>query len=230
MEIVLASLSPRRAEILNRWGVPFRVVPPEGVVETEAKGSGVEVASRLAAWKADAVLSPLVRGPRDRPAERSSGGAGPPAELLVIGADTVVEVEGEVLGKPRGLLEARAMIERLSGETHRVVTAVAVAAPGRPLRLETETSEVVFRPLSRAEIEEHLESGDPEGKAGAYGIQSQGGRLVAGFRGCYHNIVGLPIRRLLAILRELGADVPDAACDCEANPLWLGGHGCVRGT
>ena len=210
MDIILASLSPRRAEILTRWGVPFRVAAPEGVNESAARGSAVEVATDLALRKADSVLR----------------GATLP-EVLVIGADTVVESEGEILGKPRDTSHAREMIEKLSGRTHRVVTGIAVLARGKRPRIEAETSEVTFRRLSAGEIEDYLATGDPEGKAGAYGIQSEGRRLVTGFRGCYYNIVGLPIRRLLAILRELGAGVPAGECGCEKVPLWHGGRGCI---
>jgi nucleoside triphosphate pyrophosphatase len=209
MEIILASLSPRRAELLGRFGVRFHVAAPEGVDESAARGSAVEVATGLALRKADSVLAGRTR-----------------SEVLVIGADTVVESEGELLGKPRDLSHARSMIEKLSGRTHRVVTGIAVLARGKSPRIEAETSEVTFRRLSAEEIEDYLATGDPEGKAGAYGIQSEGRRLVEGFCGCYYNIVGLPIRRLLRILREMGANIPEGECDCGKIPLFRGVSGC----
>src|SRR5262249_26764680 len=154
----------------------------------------------LARVKAERVLESLSLG------GASASAPGPDAKSLVVGADTIVEIDGRVLGKPDGRADARRMLERLSGRVHRVHTGGAVfGPPGRPAppamspappRVELETSEVTFRVLSAEEIEAYLDTGDFEGKAGAYGIQSEGGGLVAGFRGCYYNVVGLPVKRL----------------------------------
>ena len=209
--IVLASVSPRRSSLLREWGIPFRIVPPEGVDEEAVTGEAGDVARELALQKALAALA---------------GIAG--EDALVVGADTVVTVDGEILGKPRDAADARRMLGMLAGRSHRVITGVAVARAGRPAAVEAESSEVLFRPLAPAEIDAYIATGDPEGKAGAYGIQSGGGNLVAGFRGCYLNIVGLPVRRLVAMLRDAGAALPGspADCACRGHPLWRGGEGC----
>jgi septum formation protein len=209
MEIILASGSPRRSALLERWGISFTVIPARDVDELSVTGSPSEVAALLSEMKARSVL--------DRLRGETLG------ETLVIGADTLVEVGGRPLGKPADLAQAREMIERLSGRTHRVVTGVAVVRSESPARVEVETSEVSFRPLARAEIERYLSTGDWEGKAGAYGIQDEGQSLVAGFRGCFYNIVGLPMRRLAAMLAAEGAAVCGAgSCDCGLHPLQWG--------
>jgi septum formation protein len=215
MVIVLASASPRRSFLLEERGILFRVAPPPGVDESAVTGEAIAVARELARMKAEAGLGAL------DPAGRTS-------EVLVIGADTVVEIDGEILGKPGDRADAAAMLRKLSGRVHRVTTGVAIARPGAPTRVESETSEVRFHPLDDGEIEAYLDTGDAEGKAGAYGIQSEGRRLVAGFRGCYYNIVGLPVKRLIAMLRDAGASLPgiDGDCDCARHPLLLDGAGC----
>jgi len=217
MEIILASLSPRRATLLGEWEIPFRVVAPEGVDESSATGTPGEVAAELAVRKAASVVSGILQ----------AGGA--PRDLLVIGADTVVELEGELLGKPADRSHARSILEHLAGRTHRVITGVSVQRPGGPRLVELEATEVTFRSLSSGEIEEYLATGDAMGKAGAYGIQSEGRRLVEGFRGCYYNIVGLPMRRLLGMIaacRAGGQGISIPTCDCADHPLWRGGIGC----
>lgn len=216
MEIILASASPRRSDILGRRGIPFRVLPAQDVDESAVSGTASEVARELARRKADSVLSTL-------PGAQAGPGT------LVIGADTVVEVDGLLLGKPRTRDDSRSMLGRLAGRTHRVITGIAVGKAGDGFRVEDETSEVIFRALTAEEIEAYIDTGDPEGKAGAYGIQSGGRGLVAGFRGCYYNIVGLPVERLLRMLQEAGFESHGAtgSCDCRAHSLWRGGQGCL---
>ena len=213
MELILASASPRRSALIAGWGIPFRVIPAEGIDEEAVVGEAVHVARTLAGMKAEAV-------------DRALRGTGRGPEHVVVGADTVVEIAGEILNKPRDPADARRMLARLSGRVHRVHTGVAVVRPGGTARSGAETSEVAFRVLSERDIEEYVASGDAEGKAGAYGIQSGGRRLVDGFRGCYYNIVGLPLKRLAALLAEAGLRVP-MACDCSRHPLWTGGDGCA---
>ncbi len=214
MEIVLASASPRRSELLREWGMPFRAVPAEGVDEESVTGEARDVAQRLACIKAESVLAAL-RGRLDA------------ARLLVVGADTVVEIDGDVLGKPEDRDHARRTLARLAGRVHRVHTGVAVVRAGGEALEAVETSEVTFRPLAPADIEAYLDTGDHRGKAGAYGIQSEGRRLVAGFRGCYYNVVGLPVKRLTAMLARAGFPIAPRPCDCERQPLWRGGTGCA---
>ncbi len=213
--IVLASASPRRSELLRRCGLSFRVQPARDL-EERLSGTAVEAATGLARKKAESVLRAL----------EGKGSAGP--GLVVLAADTVVEIGGSLLGKPLDREEARAMLEKLSGREHRVVTGLAIARPGRHPRVASETSQVTFRQLGEDDLGSYLASGDWEGKAGAYGIQSGGGTLVQGFRGCYYNVVGLPLVRLLSMLEREGAYRSPLAtvCACQLHPLWQGGLGC----
>ncbi|MBI4585445.1 MAG: septum formation protein Maf [Planctomycetes bacterium] len=210
--VILASASPRRQELLEQFRVPFRLLPAMGVDENRPRGGASEVAGALALEKA--------RWSWDRAVEEKFD----LRRLWILAADTVVALDGEVLGKPADAADARCMLHRLSGRTHQVITACAVISPGKVERVELETSQVVFKRLSEAEIAGYLESGDPFGKAGAYGIQSGGASLVAGFTGCYYNIVGLPVRRALALL-----GLPAPECGCELHPLQRGKRGCQRG-
>lgn len=211
--LLLASGSARRRELLERIGKSFEVVEPRGVVESGVTGTGAERCRELGRRKAEWVLR-----------ERGDEGAG----LLVIGSDTLVTLgEGadqEIMGKPEDDDDARRILARLSGRTHRVLTGVAVARPGKGTVAAVESSEVRFRDLTRERIDRYVSTGDAAGKAGAYGIQSGGHQLVDGFRGCYYNIVGLPLTLLLRLLP------PDAGvewtCDCDRHPLWRGGPPC----
>jgi len=187
MKLILASSSPRRAEVLADAGFTFEVVAAR-VDESRRTGEQAEAyVRRLAEAKARAV----------------AGGVSPPA--IVIAADTVVVMDGEVLGKPVSAEDAGRMLRRLSGRTHQVLTGLAVLKiPGGAARVEIETTRVTFAPLTEAEIEAYVASGEPLDKAGAYAIQGRGGRLVARVEGCYFNVVGLPLARLYRILREMG--------------------------
>ena len=208
-EIVLASGSPRRLSLLTQWGVTFRVRPATGVDESLARGPAASVVRDLAFAKAA----------WSRRQELASGVD--EARLWVLGADTVVTIDGDVLGKPRDEDHARAMLKRLSGQAHEVITGVAVIPPSAEPRIEAESTTVLFRDLSSSEIAAYVSSGDAMGKAGAYGIQSAGGQLVEGFKGCYYAIVGLPMRRTL---RMLEAEAP--LCDCPTHPAQGGARGC----
>jgi septum formation protein len=187
MRIVLASASPQRAEILRQADIAFEALPAR-VDELRRRGEPpAQLVLRLAEAKARAA------------ADRSS----PPA--IVVGADTEVVVDGGVLGKPASAEEARAMLRRLSGETHEVITGLAIIRlPAGAIRREREVTRVTFAALSEEEIEGYVASGEPFDKAGAYAIQGRGGRFVTRVEGCYFNIVGLPLSRLYRILRELG--------------------------
>jgi len=187
MKLVLASSSPRRAEVLADAGFTFEVVAAR-VDESRRTGEQAEAyVRRLAEAKARAV----------------AGGVSPPA--IVIAADTVVVMDGEVLGKPASAEDAGRMLRSLSGRTHQVLTGLAVLKiPGGAAWVEIETTQVTFAPLAEAEIEAYVTSGEPLDKAGAYAIQGRGGRFVARVEGCYFNVVGLPLARLYRILREMG--------------------------
>ena len=129
-------------------------------------------------------------------------------DALVIGADTAVLVDDEMMGKPKDPADARRMLRRLSGRTHRVVTGVALCHLSRGYDVvEVESTDVTFGPLTDDEIARYVATGEPMDKAGAYGIQGFGATLVCGIRGCYFNVVGLPLYRLARMLSDYGVDL-----------------------
>ncbi len=190
MKLILASASPRRAEVLRNAGIEFETIAT-GVNEARRPNEPAEeLVRRLAESKA--------RRAAARAASRD-------ARIIVVGADTEVAADGLILGKPASGEDAREMLRRLSGRTHSVITGlVAIRLPDGATRAELETTQVTFAPLSAEEIEDYVASGEPFDKAGAYAIQGRGGRFVTRVEGCYFNVVGLPLARLYRILRELG--------------------------
>lgn len=185
--LILASASPRRRELLARARVEFEVIE-SGVAETRLENeSARDYACRMAGRKALAVSARF-------------------SARLVLGADTVVECAGEVLGKPESVAEARRMLGLLSGRAHTVTTAFALARAGRVLEGAAVESRVTFRELSGAEIEAYIESSEPFDKAGAYGIQELGARLIARLEGSRENVMGLPTREILEALGRLGVE------------------------
>lgn len=191
MELILASQSPRRRELLSDAGYSFRILVSQADETLPAGTPPVEGVRILAERKAKAVESTL-------PSEILRA-----APVFVIGADTLVERDGVALGKPRDEADAAAMLSLLSGARHRVVTGVAVVVGGRVFS-GTETTTVTFRPLSRTEIAEYVASGEPMDKAGAYGIQAGADRFVKTVDGEIDNVIGLPLRLLARLLREAG--------------------------
>ena len=187
MKLILASASPRRAEILRDAGIAFNVLSA-AVDETSLPGEGPQdLVRRLALAKAELVAARAV-GP-----------------AIVIAADTIVTLEGTILGKPRTSDDARQMLEKLSGRTHSVMTGVAlIRLPDAERREFIETTQVHFAAISRDEIGKYLGSGEPFDKAGSYAIQGVGGRFIPRIDGCYFNVVGLPLARLCRELAELG--------------------------
>jgi septum formation protein len=187
MKLILASASERRAEILRNAGLTFTVLS-SAVDETPIPGEPPqELAQRLAVAKAELVAARAV-GP-----------------AIVIAADTVVTVEGTILGKPRTTEDARQMLEKLSGRTHSVITGVAlIRLPDAERRQFVEVTQVSFARMSNEEILRYLGSGEPFDKAGAYAIQGQAGRYIPRIDGCYFNVVGLPLARLYRAITELG--------------------------
>ena len=190
MKIILASASPRRAEVLRDAGIDFEAMST-GVDEAcRPNETPEELVRRLAEAKARFAAAHAAN--RDAPA-------------IVVGADTEVVVDGLVLGKPASAEEARDILRRLSGRTHGVITGlVAIRLPDGTARAEQETTLVTFAPLTLQEIEDYVASGEPFDKAGAYAIQGRGSRFITRVEGCYFNVVGLPLARLYRILRELG--------------------------
>ena len=188
MEIILASQSPRRKELLERMGIRSFTVMDSGVDEHEEELlPPEELVCRLSERKAEAV------------ARRAPAGA------VVIAADTVVSLDGAILGKPADKLEAFRMLSTLSGVRHQVYTGVTVMRDGEK-QVEHETTDVTFRELSEEEIEHYLATGEPMDKAGAYGIQGYGALLVERIEGDYYNVMGLPVCRLGQMLRRVDVD------------------------
>ncbi len=182
--IILASASPRRRELLGALGAEFEVRPARGPEHTPSHGDARRTVLELSAAKAEELA-------------RENPGA------IVIGADTVVEKDGDILGKPADAAEAAAMLKKLSGAAHRVFTGVTVARDGMVLSQAEETT-VRFRPLRDEEIAAYVASGEPMDKAGAYAIQGLASLFVEGIEGDYFNVVGLPLCRLGQMLEEFG--------------------------
>lgn len=190
MKLILASASPRRAQILRDAGVRFECMPAKVAERRKAGETALTMTRRLAEAKARAVVHKL----RNRA-----------AEAIVIGADTVVEVNGELLGKPHSARAAREMLAKLAGRTHHVVTSIAaIRLPDHAKAIATETTRVRFARLSADEIAAYARSREPFDKAGAYAIQGIAGRFIERIDGCYFNVVGLPLARLYRMLIELG--------------------------
>ena len=175
--LILASGSPRRQDYLCQMGFSFEVIPSKVDESTiDARQPGV-FALKAAYAKAVDVAGTVV------------------SPALVIAADTIVIWQGRRFGKPQGREDARRMLRDLSGKTHSVVTAIAIAQAGKPNALmDREETRVIFHELDEATIEDYLDTGEPFDKAGGYGIQGAGGKLIRAIEGDYHNVVGVAMR------------------------------------
>jgi septum formation protein len=180
--VILASGSPRRQELL-KYVVPEYDVIPSSAPE-DAIGHPSKQVVELALLKAREI------------AERNP-------DALVIGADTVVALRGHVLGKPVGEADAARMLHMLSGRTHKVYTGLAVISGGKA-RTACCVTRVTFAHMTDEQIQGYIATGEPMDKAGAYGIQGFGGKYVRGIRGCYFNVMGLPLHTLYEMLKEPG--------------------------
>jgi len=184
LRVILASQSPRRRELLNLVGIAHEVQPAD-IDESYLAGERPrEHAERLARGKAAVIAA---REP----------------DAVIIGSDTIVVVDGDVLGKPSGDLDAVRMLARLAGRSHTVITAVAVAWRGE-IHSSVEEVGVTFHPLTRAEIDAYIATREPMDKAGAYGIQGYGATIVSRVDGDYFAVMGLPLQRLTRVLASLG--------------------------
>ena len=187
--LILASASPRRRELLERFGLPFEVVPARGEESAPEGLPPGELVRLLAEQKAAEVARTV-----------------PDAAAVIVSADTVVEIDGEVLGKPGTPERAAAMLRRLSGRTHRVWTGVCVRR-GDERRTDAACTEVRFRSLAEEEIAAYVRTGEPLDKAGAYGYQSLACLFVEEIRGDYFTVVGLPLCLLGQMLRAFGVSL-----------------------
>ena len=189
--LVLASASPRRQELLRSAGIPFEVQPadiPEDPLPGEA---AKECAERLAREKALAVA-------RQHPQD------------CVLGADTVVVVDGQILGKPSDAADAARMLRLLSGREHRVITGVCLVARGQ-WSVASETTLVTVNELTDRDIADYVSSGEPMDKAGAYAIQGVASRWIPRIEGDYNNVVGLPVALVRRMLQESSCQLPVAS-------------------
>ena len=187
-EIILASSSPRRQSLLENLGICFSTISTnidESFLPQESPRNAVR---RLARLKAERAI-PLLR-----------------EDCLLIAADTIVVLDGQVMGKPGSKEDALEMLTQLSGRCHEVITAICIRTAGG-CEVEDETTRVYFRHLSEEEIRAYVASGEPADKAGAYGIQGRGGLLVQRIEGCYFNVVGLPMSRLYLMLKKHGINL-----------------------
>lgn len=186
--IILASNSPRRAEILNMLNLAFEKNVPEIDENIPVDCAPPEFAIKLARMKADAVTAK--------------------GEGLIVTADTIVVLGDEIINKPADNIEAAKMLSTLSGNTHSVITSVALKKmPSGANTYDYAESTVTFRKLSESDIESYIASGEPFGKAGAYAIQGIGGDLVQSYQGDLDNIVGFPARLFLRLFEELNSEV-----------------------
>jgi septum formation protein len=191
LNLYLASTSPRRRALLRGMGLDYRLLRPadaeaELLRQPALRRSPARFARAAAVAKAESAAARVRSG-------------------LVIGVDTVVTIDGLILGKPRDRAEARAMLERLSGRTHRVISGLCVLVRPTDRALSgIETTRVTFRDLSPAEVERYVATPEPYDKAGAYGIQERAGAFVRRVSGCYVNVVGLPVGLMLELLERAG--------------------------
>ena len=193
MHLVLASNSPRRRELLAQAGFSFTVRPAHIPEDPQAGEDPVSYVVRLARAKAQAVFDALDR----EPGEESS----PRADRVVLGADTTVTIDNQILGKPSDAADAARMLALLSGRTHRVVTGVALASASG-IEVAAEMTGVRFYTLSEAEIAAYIATGEPMDKAGAYAIQGRAARWIPRITGDYSNVVGLPLALLATMLES----------------------------
>ncbi len=206
--LILASASPRRRELLSSLGIPFEIVPADIDEWAPPRLPRPErLARRLAREKALAVSSTN-------------------PESIVLASDTIVVDRGELLAKPVDAAEARAMLQQLRGRRHNVITGVALLPGARPIRVAHQVTHVWMRDYSDEEIERYVERGEPFDKAGGYAIQDEEFHPVERFEGCYSNVVGLPLGRVIEMLSDAGltlaVDDPGkiaAVCPCCAQTL-----------
>ncbi len=184
--LVLASRSPRRQEILRNAGIPFAVRPSDAEEVRAPAEPALDYVRRLAQAKAEAVW-------RD-------------GDSLVVGADTVVVVDGDVLEKPRDHADARRMLQSLSGRPHHVITGICLKTATQVI-VDSATTRVQFAELGAQEIDAYVASGEPMDKAGAYAIQGMASKFITRIEGCYFNVMGLPISLVYSLLQAVPKQV-----------------------
>ncbi len=187
VRLILASTSPRRRELLGRLGVPFDIASPQFEEVIDPHASPETQAEQFALGKARSIVAP---------------------DAVVLGSDTLVVVDHTILGKPTDAADARRMLRLLCGRAHRVITAVAVTAPGQPPHVFLDTAQVQMRAADDAEIAAYVSTGEPMDKAGAYAAQGAGARFIASIKGDETTVIGLPLQRVAEALRKTGISIP----------------------
>ncbi len=209
--LVLASASPRRRDLLAQAGLRFSVDSAD-VPEVPAEGEDAATyVLRLAEAKAQAVWARQPAGAKDATAEDEGG------QLIVLGADTCVLCQGEILGKPVDVADARRMLELLMGRTHQVLTGLCALTRDESFA-DVEITQVTFNVIAEAEMVRYLSGPEPMDKAGAYGIQGYAARWIPRIEGDYSNVVGLPIARTVALIGEATTVSSRAAAEGTPSP------------
>lgn len=204
MRIILASASPRRKELLKKLFPDFEVIPAKGT-EVYTKHHPSEIVQELSGQKA-AEIEQTLYGMADTAQKAADIICEQSRDYLILGADTVVALQDQILGKPRDVSHAKEMLRMLAGNVHQVYTGVTliIVLHGKRQCVEfAECTHVRFYPMTDAEIEAYVRSGEPMDKAGSYGIQGLGGRFVQGMEGDYQNVVGLPVARIYQVLKKI---------------------------
>ena len=209
--LVLASASPRRRELLTQAGFVFQVHPAHIPEDPEPNEDPIVYVVRLARQKAETVLAQLTAEGAPGPSQLGTGEGSNHEALTILGADTTVVLDNQILGKPEDAADAFRMLRLLSGRTHRVITGVSLVSampgqnrtegdPARAASTAAEVTAVQFLSLSEAEIAAYIATGEPNDKAGAYAIQGHAARWIPRIEGCYFNVVGLPISLVATLL------------------------------
>ena len=211
--LVLASVSPRRRELLTQAGYSFQVHPAQIPEEPLANEEPIAYVTRLARGKAEAVYSEIAHA-----GASEQRGSAPP--LVVLGADTTVTLDGQILGKPTDTADAARILRLLSGRTHSVLTGVAVVT-AEGATIAAEITALQFNLLAEEEIAAYISTGEPMDKAGAYAIQGRAARWIPRIEGCYFNVVGLPIALVCRLLdaRLTGNQLSSLTSSNAAIPL-----------
>ena len=193
MKIILASKSPRRKEILKNLNIDFKIITADTDEDSDIP-SPEKLVEELAFRKAEAVKKLLIKE------DKFSN------ECVIIGCDTVVCKDGKILGKPKSREESRQMLNLLSGDSHSVISGLAVISKNKTT-VSHEVTKVYFDTLTNSEIEAYIATGECDDKAGAYGIQGLASKFIKGIEGCYFNVVGLPVNILYSILKDFSIQI-----------------------
>jgi len=220
--LVLASASPRRRELLTQAGYSFEVRPAHIAEDPLPGEDAIRYVTRLAREKAESVFTQLK-------AELATTGNGSLGALAVLGADTTVAVDGEILGKPESAADAARMLRMLSGRSHRVITGVALVTE-TATEVAAEVTAVRFLSLPDDEIAAYVATGEPMDKAGAYAIQGRAARWIPRIQGCYFNVMGLPLALVSAMIEARGPTAPRNATEEAPDPSAFGGRRAPKST